>query len=255
MSATRSSPDGRRGAPRQRGFSLIELLVTVAIALFLMDGLVTIVQNMRKTYSNQQALAQLQDQQRFAMTVMTDVIQAGGYYPNPLLNTESSALPPGGPWVGGQALWGTTGGAPPGDTIGVRYMTAGGDGVIVCTGATNGGPVGSTHTYTNIFGVVVGAQGGQLVCQLDGGPLVPLVNGVTNLTIYFGVKRNFATSDYNVDTYLTANNMQPADWSNISSVRILLTFTNPLWPQPGQASPTITFERVVEVMGRGGVHT
>ena len=80
--------------------------------------------------------------------------------------------------------------------------------------------------------------------------------------VYYGVKRNFAASDFNVDTYLTADQMCSAllnpcgsnDWSNVSSVRVILTFTNPLAAQPGQA-PTIQFERVIEVMGRGGVHT
>ena len=44
------------------------------------------------------------------------------------------------------------------------------------------------------------------------------------------------------------------DWANISSVRVILTFTNPLAGQPGQ-QPTIVFERVIEVMARAGVHT
>ena len=80
----RPSTTMRRQAGGQRGFTLIELMVTVAIALFLLGGLLTILQNMRGTYGNQQALAQLQDQQRFAMTVLTDVIQAGGYFPDPV---------------------------------------------------------------------------------------------------------------------------------------------------------------------------
>ena len=39
----------------QRGFTLVELMVTVAIALFLLGGLVTIVQNVRDTNMNQTA--------------------------------------------------------------------------------------------------------------------------------------------------------------------------------------------------------
>ena len=58
----------------QRGFTLVELMVTVAIALFLLYGLVTIVEQVRRTSLDQQSLTQLQDQQRFAMTVLTDVI-------------------------------------------------------------------------------------------------------------------------------------------------------------------------------------
>jgi type IV pilus assembly protein PilW len=248
----------RRMAGRQHGFTLVELMVTVAIALFLLGGLLTILQNVRGTYNNQQALAQLQDQQRFALTVLTDVIQAGGYFPDPIGTTSTTALPAAGAYQAGQAFTGTqTAGAP--DSIGVRYRTANGDGVILCDGSTNTGP-GVSQLYTNVFTVVppVGATPGQLLCTLNGNA-VALVSGVQGLTIYYGVKRNPAITDYNVDTYLTANQMLLAgpngnDWNNISAVRVILTFTNPLAALPGQ-QPTIVFERVIEVMARAGVHT
>src|SRR5205814_4090625 len=139
----RPSTTMRRQAGGQRGFTLIELMVTVAIALFLLGGLLTILQNMRGTYGNQQALAQLQDQQRFAMTVLTDVIQAGGYFPDPVGMTITSALPAVGNYQAGQAFSGTQRAGEP-DSIGVRYVTAGGDGVMLCDGSTNLGPVGTS---------------------------------------------------------------------------------------------------------------
>jgi type IV pilus assembly protein PilW len=236
-------------------------MVTVGIALFLLGGLLTILQNVRATYGNQQALAQLQDQQRFAMTVLTDVIQAGGYFPDPVGMTTTSALPAAGAYQAGQAFSGTVG---PPDSIGVRYVTAGSDGVILCDGSTNPGAAGTFQAYTNVFTVVPPAPGvpGQLRCTLTGnaGPVtVTLVSGVQGLQLYYGVKRNPAITDYNVDTYLTADQMLLAgpngnDWDNISAVRVILTFTNPLAGQPGQ-QPTIIFERVIEVMARAGVHT
>ncbi len=241
-----------RHAPHhERGFTLIELMVTVAIALFLLGGLLTIVQNVRQTYLNQQSLAQLQDQQRFAMTVITDVIQAGGYFPNPTAFTPQNALPAAAPYAQGQAFSGTHNVAAPGDSIGIRYMTGINDGVILCTGVTNTA-FNPTHTYTNLFSVAAG----QLQCQLDGAAPVALVNGVTDLQILYGVKRNFALNDYNVDTYLAADQMLVTDWTNISSIRVQLTFVNPLFRAVGQGQPpTITFQRVVEVMARAGVHT
>jgi type IV pilus assembly protein PilW len=255
MTSQHSTTIRRRGCA-QRGFTLIELMITVAIALFLLGGLVTILQNVRGAYNNQQSLAQLADQQRFAMTVLTDVIQAGGYFPDPVAWQPTTALPLAGPYAAGQAFTGTHPAGGP-DIIGVRYRTAINDGVILCDGSTNTAQA-PTGLYTNQFTVVppAGNVPGQLTCSLNGAAAVALVNGVQNLLVHYGVKRDFTTNDYNVDTYLTADQMSANDWSNLSSVRVILTFNNPLFVPGRPDQPQfITFERVVEVMARAGPHT
>jgi len=247
-------------APRRaaRGFTLVELMVTISIALFLLGGLITILQTVRRTYASQQAQVQLQDQQRFAVTLLTDVIQSGGYYDNPTGDTILSALAPVAPNFGsGQAYFGTQGGALPaaGDTIYVRFRTAQNDGIINCTGSQNTA-FAPNHVYTNEFFVNAGT--GQLMCSLDGAAAVPLVSGVVNLQIYYGVKRAVPASDYNVDTYEQANAMQASDWDQISAVRIRVTFANPLFGTPNQPvniQQYITFERVIQVMSRAGDYT
>jgi len=83
----------RRGFSRQQGFTLIELSVAVLIGLFLLGGLLTLVQDMRRTFGNQNQLGQLQDNERLDMTMITDVVQAAGYCPNPTLDTILTALP------------------------------------------------------------------------------------------------------------------------------------------------------------------
>jgi type IV pilus assembly protein PilW len=274
----------RHGPRAARGFTLVELMVTVAIALFLLYGLVTIVQNVRTADTNQRALAQLQDQERFALTVITDVVQAGGYFPDAVVWQPANSLLPQtdatGSWEAGQALNGIHAVAAPGDTLAVRLRTglnSGGqnDGVILCDGSINTAQL-PNHAFTNTFTVQNGnanpALNG-LYCSVDNvGSAAPpgaqIAPGVVNMKVYYGVKRDFAFTDYNVDTYLTADQMcsplvNPCgsdDWSNVSSVRVILTFINPLAAKPGQPAipgqpPTIQFERVIEVMARGGVHT
>lgn len=275
MNAVNTQTPVRRGRP-ERGFTLVELMVTVAIAVFLLFGLATIVQNVRQANLNQSALAQLQDQERFALTVITDVIQNGGYFPDatawtPTTSLTQDAPSPSGNWEAGQAFNGASGAPAPGagDTISVRYRTGINDGVTLCDGSTNTAN-GPSWIYINTLTVqqaVPPAVGG-LYCQVNNGgasaaaPGVMIVPNVVSMKVYYGVKRDFAFADYNADTYLTAAQMCSAlfapcgtdDWNNVSSVRVVLWFANPLAGQPGQAA-TIVFERVIEVMGRGGVHT
>jgi type IV pilus assembly protein PilW len=241
----------------QRGFTLVELMVTVAIAIFLLFGLFSIVQNVRVTYANQQLLAQLEDAQRLAMIMITDVTQEAGYFPNPVVNTAAD-LPATAPFTtAGQAVYGThaNGVNPPGDTLEVRYMTASGDGILNCHGTSN--TSGANFVYTNTFSVSAGQQ---LMCDPgDGSGPLPLVSGVQNLQVLYGVKRNFAITGNDVDSYLTATQMTSADWLNVTSVTITVTFTNPLSATTGITTtegisqpPTLSFTRVIDVMNRTG---
>src|SRR5471032_483186 len=110
---------------RQQGFTLVELSIAVLIGLFLLGGLLTLVQDMRRTFGNQNQLSQLQDSERLAMTLITDVIQAAGYYPDPAVHTVSTSFPAVAPFTtDGQAIWGTRNAAAPGDGIFVQFRAA-----------------------------------------------------------------------------------------------------------------------------------
>jgi type IV pilus assembly protein PilW len=260
---TNSIPAVRRLPRHQQGFTLVELSVAVLIGLFLLGGLLTLVQDMRRTFGNQNQLGQMEDNERLAMTLITDVIQAAGYYPNPTINTITTALPAAPPFVqAGQAIFGTHNAAPPGDTISVQFLTAPLDGVINCTGNSN--LTGANQLYVNKFSA---DALGNLKCQVNALAAVPLVSpsglqltplsgGVTNMQILYGVKRNLAIVNNNVDTYVTANLMTAADWGNVICVKVTLTFNNSALhaSQPGQPA-TIQFTRVVTVMSRGGANT
>ena len=239
-------------AQRARGFTLVELMVTVAIALFLLGGLVTIVQNVRQANLNQTALAQLQDQQRFALTAITDSVQVAGYFADPTVNT-TAAFPAVAPFGAGWVFAGShPAGAP--DTLSTRFQTAPNYGPILCDGTDSSQAAAQMWTITFTVNPLA-PGGGQLFCQVNNNAPVAIVSGVQNMVVYYGVQRN-GLADYNVDTYETFDVLQASgsDWANISSVRIVLTFTNPLANNPGQPAQ-LFLERVVEVMARGGLHT
>ena len=240
-----------------QGFTLLELMIAMTIGLFLAGALVTVVQTNKNVFLNQNQLEQMQDGQRMAMTLMADIIQTAGYFPDPTTNTALSTLAPSGSFASLQAITGVHNAATPGDSIAVRYMTAPQDGILNCSGLSNANALGGANIlYVNSFAVVPGVPSGQLVCTDQTNTAYTLVSGVTNLTVLYGVKTSVGAAGNNVDTYLNAAQMTPSNWQNVISVWIKLTFLNPLYTAAGQGQAQfITIQRVVDVMNQTGPST
>ena len=254
---------------RQNGFTLIELSIAMLIGLFLIGGLLVMLQGNRRAYTGQTQLAQLQDNQRLAMTLITDVVQSAGYFPNPVTNTAVGMLPALAPFAAGQSVWGQANGSL-GDTFTVRYTAlttlSGGDPILNCNGTSYVGAPLTTHVYTNAFSLAVTPASSippnfpfalnntwSLMCSVDGAAPVELITGLSKMEVLYGVKHS-AVSGNSVDTYLPVAQMVAADWSNIFAIKVKLTFQNPLFIA-GQLVPpaTIPFERVIGVMNQNGV--
>jgi len=237
-----------------QGFTLLELMIAMTIGLFLAGALVTVVQTNKKVFLDQGQLEQMQDGQRMAMTLMTDVIQSAGYFPQPWANSLSGTLIASAPFANSQAITGSYLAADPGDSISVRYMTAPQDGILNCSGLSNTNAVGGLNIlYVNTFAVV----GGQLQCTDQNGATFILVSGVTHLSVLYGVKTNAAAPGNNVDTYMNATQVNAgAYWQSVISVQISVIFTNPLYTGVGQGQKQfITIQRVVDVMNQTGPST
>ena len=265
-------------ARSQRGFTLIELMIAVTIALFLSAGLLTLVQAMKATAGAQSGLSQLQDNERMAMTLIADVIQSAGYFPNPLLNTAALEFPaapanglapafttPGQSIVGAGNYNDPPPPGAPSNSVTVRYGTGGmtvvppaiPDNVVNCTGNTSAGATMFTNTFSLLADPSTPGTY-DLVCQLSDSAAgttttVYLVSGVTQLQIYYGVQTNSGVTTGSVDTYLDGNHV--TDWSKVVSVKVTLTFVNPLYGNlAGQlrsnTKQTIAFKRVIDVMNK-----
>src|ERR1700722_19395966 len=138
-------------AMNQKGFTLLEIMIALTIGVFLTGALLTIVQTNRRVFGEQSQLAQMQDNERMAMTMMGDVIQSAGYFPDPVHNSLTSALTPVVPFAVGQSISGTSSVTAYGDQLQVRYRTAGQDGILNCSGGSNTNPLGTTALYVNVF--------------------------------------------------------------------------------------------------------
>jgi type IV pilus assembly protein PilW len=251
-----------KGVPRaaQGGFSLIELMVSITIAVFLLGGLVRVLENVRATSQMQTQMAQLQDGERLAMTLMAGVVESAGYFPNPLANTAVGSMPIGAgssfAAPGTPVITGTTNFNAQGDSLTVRYATALNDNVYNCLGGTNT-TVGPTDSWENTFSV--NAQN-QLVCtiwtgstQATSNPPTPLVSGVQSMSVLYGVQTNATGNGTCTDTYMSAAQVTAAAvWANVCSAIVTLTFFDPTYPA-GPAQPTIPFTRVMALMQTAGV--
>lgn len=239
-------------------------MIALVIALFLLAGLGSMVAGTRKTSTNQVSMAMLQDQERLAMSMLNDVIQTTGYFDtttywstSAAFNTAvtTSGLPSTVTLAAGQTISGThnTNLTTP-DVIAVRYGTTGTDGVFNCTGTSSAG------TWTNVF--YVNTANKQLMCSYDGtlAHAIVLVDDVVNLQAYYGVSTvagacNAVGVTCNADTYMTANTVTAGSyWPNVVSVRVTVTFLNPLWKvnglvQSGQPE-YVYFTRVTALQGR-----
>src|SRR5579872_1975883 len=140
------------GRRQPRGFALVELMIAITIALFLIAGMITILQNVRSTYNEEQALAQLQDNARLGMTLMTDVIESAGYFPNPTTYSAAVALPisPSFTAAGTPVIAGGT--TAVGDTVTVRYAPDNTQDIFNCMGGTNS--FAPYDSWENTFTVV-----------------------------------------------------------------------------------------------------
>lgn len=77
----------------QRGMTLIELMVSMLIGLFLVLGAVTVYNQGRQNYTVNEGVARLQENLRFAMDVLEPDIRLAGFWG---LHSEDAAINPGG---------------------------------------------------------------------------------------------------------------------------------------------------------------
>ncbi len=232
---------------RQTGVSLVEIMVAMIIGLFMLLALSTLFFNFRGTFRDQDQLAQLQDNERLALTMLTNTVQSAGYFPDPLNNVATSVLPLStgnayGDFAAGQAVVGKSGTSGASDTLTTRFMTATGDGILNCQGQSN--TSGANVVYVNSFAV---SANNELTCAINGGAAMPLVSGVTAFSVLYGTD---TANGGNVDQYLTATAVGAGGfWPQVRTARVTVSFANPYANQPGQPA-TLSWTQTIALMNR-----
>lgn len=245
---------------RQRGMSLVELMVAMLIALLLLDGLVSLFVTSNLTYQSQSGLGQMQDDQRTAMNILAQVVQSAGYYGNVAATTATGAFPVSSVFTNtGQYIYGQDGGSGS-DTLYLRFQSVLNDGVMDCLGNTNTGS--GTVSYINAIGVA----NNQLQCSENGAASQTLAGGnnisaTTTMSCpkvgYQGISR--IKFQYGIDTagngsvsqYVGASAVSTTvsnGWLAVHSVRATVTML--YCSSMGSTPQQVNFSRVISLPNR-----
>ncbi|MBB3180506.1 PilW family protein [Variovorax sp. Sphag1AA] len=243
----RQTPSLRQSLAQQSGLGLIELLIAVTIGLFIVLGLSALFLNMKQAYTSQDQLAQLQDNERLALTILTTTIQSAGYFPDPLTNTAATALPAAsgtgyGAFAAGQGVVGLTGASGSSDTITSRYITTSGDGIMDCLGNVN--PAASPAVNKLVMNTFTISANYELLCSNDGGTTTtPLVSGIKSMTVLYGID---TLGDGQALQYLDGATVTTKGWwPQARTARVTVNLVNPFY-----TSATIGWTQVINLMNR-----
>lgn len=229
----------------QKGFSLIELMISMVIGLFLLSGIASSYLSSKQASVNRSETSLLEDNGRLALEVITKSLEHTGHAPNIFL--ENPFIESLADVVADTCLDGTTNVVNTGifrvaadndvlgqDTIGVMFH--GGDNIFTdCTGNTMDAvaPVGcrlrslpnvnaapeSSKIYNSFY---VDNTNKTLECAGSRSAVgVTIAEGVENIQFLYGVDNN---SDGTVDRYVNATAINASvidslDWSSVMSIQ------------------------------------
>lgn len=233
-------------SPRaQSGLSLVELLVALALSLFLVAGIVTLYTSFRQGYEVQKQSMALQKKERLASNFVATIVQSSGYYAQPQTYSPVTAFPSNSTFGTAEAIYGTSSSQSGNyaDTLSLRFLTAPGDNAVDCLGQQNTGS--SVQLYVNTFSLDTAKD--ELMCTVSGPGLTAqthaLVTGVTSLHFLYGLDTD---GDGSANVYVPASNLSQDQWGSVRSVEMVAKFLTRQTTTglPGNNPSPTTFEAV-----------
>lgn len=188
------------GGKNQHGFTLVEIMLAVTLSLILIAGVIQVYLSSKTSFTVQNQLARLQENQRVSVEFLQRDIRQAGF--NVGGNTPIITVTEG------------VGTSP--DSITVRLASN-----TDCLGAaTPNGIAVNTYSISNTR---------QLMCTGNGNPLAPqpIADGVRNMQILLGVKSPTASNESvyamqtpYADSYVNSSSV--TNFNRVASVRIAI---------------------------------
>ncbi len=210
-----------RSQTRARGFTLVEVMIAIAIGLFLTAVIANLFVNSRSAYNTTDEISRMQENMRFAYQLLTRTVHLAGYRSSP----NAPAIGEFGLFLGGAiALDGSNDDVNGSDTFTVRYQGSGPpDGTIVdCFGRE----IRADEMVTNVFSIRDLNGAFALFCDrsivgIVGVDQLEIVPDVQAMHILYGEDTDSPT-DAVADRYVARGGVGNMD--NVVSVRIALLF-------------------------------
>ncbi len=212
-----------RRAHSTKGFTLVEMMVALALGSLLAIVVAQLFANTRESNRATEDSARIQESMRYGAAVIGRTVRVAGYKSDP--RADSATVFP----AAARALDGTNGAGTASDTLIVRFQGAGpttgtADSTILdCLGAAVAPDFAGTTKSYNGFSIAAGADGrNALFCSTD--PLVSpgteLVPGVEAMQVIFGEDTTTAPGDGTADRFVPVGSVTNLD--NVVAVRVYL---------------------------------
>lgn len=256
---------------RQAGLSFIELLISMVIGIVLLGGMLTVYMAGKRSYSDGEQLAMMDESARNALDILKRHLEHAGYasvtgipVTDYVLNSNTAII---GKSVNTShnVQKSIDGSGNTSDIVGVRFKADSRiytdcaendlEENLICTGLSIGEkcvPAGTILSDTdsliyNSFIVKtndteknnIGEKIPLLYCQSSLGPSVSVVQGIENMQVNYGVDTN---NDKVADRYLTATQLNTEGlWNKIISIQValLVRSRDPFYSNAKQESFTL----------------
>jgi len=231
-------------SPRRRGFTIAELMVSMAIALLLTVVIAQVFLDTRKNYTVQDDQARVQENSRYAVQTISRIVRQSAYRSYPGLPSTTYFSSTTTPAITGVNGGGSASDQTPADQITLRFQGSGDasgtadNTVFDCRGNSYGFGIIGMSTFAIRSG---GTDGSGLFCTIVdpatavAGDWVELVPGVENMQILYGLDTD-SPVDRTANAYLRINDISgtSSNLDKIVSARFSL-----LMRSPSDSSPTL----------------
>jgi Tfp pilus assembly protein PilW len=226
---------------KQRGLSLIELMISITLGMTLMAAAMQFIVSTRQTYELNDDIARIQENGRIALDILSKDLKLAGYrkplngdgtVPNYFLNDCSIKN------TDGEELCSIDNGTTNSDRLSVQFDPPPDDGSTEtdCLGnalANTDSVIVNSYTIDDVDKDGINS----LYCEsydVSAGTVIstlqPIVDGIDNMQVLYGI----ADDEVNVSRYISGEKLYTdasrasvtTDWPNIRSVRVALLVSN-----------------------------